>query len=58
VRPFGIVYRRNSAEESEWFSTATEARDALTRLNSSGDRIEWATLVRIEEPPEEKVPPD
>jgi hypothetical protein len=58
VRPFGIVYRRHSAEASEWFSTAGEARDALVRLNSSGDGVDWATMVRIEEPPEEKVPPD
>ena len=29
-------HRRHSAEGSEWFSTAGEARDALVRLNSSG----------------------
>ncbi len=58
VRPFGIVYRRHTAEASEWFNTAGEARDALARLNSSGDGLDWATVVRIEEPPEEKVPPD
>jgi Domain of unknown function (DUF5671) len=58
VRPYGIVYRRNTAEGSEWFSTAGEAREALTRLNSGENGIEWATLVRIEEPPEERVPPD
>jgi hypothetical protein len=58
-RPFGIVYRRDSTEASEWFETADDARAALARLEETRNGVEWATLVRIEEaPPDVTAPPD
>jgi hypothetical protein len=57
-RPFGIVYRRDSTEASEWFETADDARVALARLEETRNGVEWAALVRIEEaPPGETAPP-
>jgi hypothetical protein len=55
-RPYGLVARRGGVESSEWFATAEEAGQALTRTTAAGDRLEWATLVRVEETPPGATP--
>ncbi len=48
-RPFGLIYRRGTAEASEWFATGAEASSALQRVRNAGNGVTWAAVVRLEE---------
>ncbi len=47
-RPYGVVYRLDGTEQSEWFATAEEARAAHRRLAAGTPRPEWVVVVRLD----------
>jgi len=47
-RPFGVIYRLDGVEQSEWFATVEEARAAQSRLAETTPPPEWVVVVRLD----------